>query len=397
MACVTKRRGKWILDYRDAHGKRHWETTDLSKKEAQLLLAQRLQEIHRGEYQAKREERTFDGLAEAYLAGHVRVNVRATTAKDYEGNLKLHIRPYFTGRRIRHITPEQVEQFRAYLLENGVGRRTVNKCLTLLSMMFRYALRHRWISYNPAADVKKLRDPAIKHDQVEDSILQPEEIKRLLKAADERYRVLFLTAILTGLRQGELLGLQWGDIDWNGKQLHVRRQFTHGRFSELKTKSSRRRVGLSEELIGELKKWKLRCPKGGHDLIFPTGTGNPESHSNLMSRGFYPALRRAGLRRIRFHDLRHTFASFLVAKNVHPKRIQSLLGHSSITITMDVYGHLMDETDNEAAEHIADLVFGSKVVARKKKGLRRETQVLESYGGPGRTRTYDQRIMSPRL
>ena len=138
--------------------------------------------------------------------------------------------------------------------------------------------------------------------------------------------------MLTGLRQGELLGLQWGDIDWSPKQVHVRRQFGARRFAELKTRHSRRREGLSEELLSVLQAWKLRCPNGEHDLVFPHENGRPLDHGILLCSGFYPALRRAKLRRIRFHDLRHTFASLLIMQNVHPKRIQALMGHSTIRI-----------------------------------------------------------------
>src|SRR3990167_8622489 len=114
MACVTKRRGKWMLDYRDQHRKRHWEVTNGNRKDAELLLAQRLQEIGKGEYLSRSEEKTFDELAEAYLAAHIRINVRATTAKDYEANLDLHLKPYFSGRRLRAITPSMVEDFRRH-------------------------------------------------------------------------------------------------------------------------------------------------------------------------------------------------------------------------------------------------------------------------------------------
>jgi len=133
--------------------------------------------------------------------------------------------------------------------------------------------------------------------------------------------------VLTGLREGELLGLAWGDIDWTARQIYVRQQYTAGRFSELKTKASRRRVDLPGELVAELRRWRLQCPPGAHDLVFPTGLGTPDSPCNLLNRGFYPALRRAGLRKIRFHDLRHTYASLLIANGEHPKRIQALMGH----------------------------------------------------------------------
>ena len=98
--------------------------------------------------------------------------------------------------------------------------------------------------------------------------------------------------------------------------------------------------------------------RGGTDLVFPSGAGNPENHGNLLRRGFYPALRRSGIKQVRFHDLRHTYASLLIANNEHPKYIQSQLGHSSIKITMDTYGHLMNATNNRAAEKLADLALG---------------------------------------
>jgi len=392
MACVTKRRGKWILDYRDQQGKRHWETTNGNRKQAGLLLAQRLQEIGRHEYQPRSEQKTFDELADAYLAGHVRVNVRASTAKSYEGDLNRHILPYFKGRKIREITPDDIDHFKSHLLEKeikrkrkneivinkGVGRRTVNKCLTLLSMMFRYALRYRWMSYNPAAEVKKLRYPTIKHDLIDENTLTPDEINRLLDKADGRWWLLIMTAIYTGMRQGELLGLQWGDIDWNTKEIYVRRTFSDGRFSEPKTRSSRRRIRIDETLVQELKHWKLQCPKGELELVFPNGAGNPENHGNLLNRGFYPALRRAGLRKIRFHDLRHTYVSLLIASGVDVKTASILAGHSSIKITLDIYGHLYPNSFDGIAERLHSLIkSGSKMVANDKTNIDDNLQVLD--------------------
>jgi len=226
------------------------------------------------------------------------------------------------------------------------------------------------------------------------------EIQALLAATDPRRRVVILTAVLTGLREGELLGLPWGDIDWQNRQIYVRQQYTAGRFSELKTKASRRRVDLPGELAQELRRWRLQCPPGAHDLVFPTGAGNPESHSNLLNRGFYPALRRAGLRKIRFHDLRHTYASLLIANGEHPKRIQALMGHSSINVTMDVYGHLMPGAGDEVADRLGALVFrpsGSKTVAVDELELADDAQAIVFNGGPCRSRTCDQRIKSPLL
>ena len=156
-------------------------------------------------------------------------------------------------------------------------------------------------------------------------------------------------------------------MDMKASKLHVRLNLADsdkGQEPTLqppKTKTSRRTVPLPPELIHELRIWKLKCPKGEHGLVFPNGAGNPENHGNVLRRGFYPALRRAGLRHIRFHDMRHTYASLLIENGEHPKYIQTQLGHSSIKITMDVYGHLMNATNSRAAEKLATLALGKEI------------------------------------
>lgn len=159
-------------------------------------------------------------------------------------------------------------------------------------MIFNYAARHRWVDHNPAEYVEKLKDEAyLHHRPVDENILTPDEVRRLVAATDEHHRLLVQTAVFTGMRQGELLGLQWGDIDWNSRQIHVRRAWKDGAFTQPKTRNSQRRVDVPDFLLHELKKWRLRCPKGELDMVFPNGAGNPETHANvLLSR---PAPRRA--------------------------------------------------------------------------------------------------------
>jgi hypothetical protein len=143
--------------------------------------------------------------------------------------------------------------------------------------------------------------------------------------------------------------------------------------------------------------WRLQCPPGAHDLVFPNGAGSPENQGNLLNRGFYPALRRAGLRKIRFHDLRHTYASLLIANGEHPKRIQALMGHSSINVTMDVYGHLMPQGGDEVADRLGALVFrgsGSKTVECDEPELADNAQAIVSVGGQRGNRTLDKRFSS---
>jgi integrase len=134
-----------------------------------------------------------------------------------------------------------------------------------------------------------------------------------------------------------------------------------GEFVAPKTVTSARRIDLTDALIAELREWRLACPIGADDLIFPNLDGKPLCHSNLLQRGFYPALRRAGLRQIRFHDLRHTFASLLLANGEDVVRVSRLLGHSSPKITLDVYSHPLPTAHYGTAERLERVLNGNNL------------------------------------
>jgi integrase len=179
-----------------------------------------------------------------------------------------------------------------------------------------------------------------------------------------------MSAVLTGMREGELLGLKWSDINWFSRQVEVNRTYNHGQFYKPKSKTSRRKIDMAPELVGELKKWKLACPPSDLDLVFPSEAGTPSDAANMLKRRFFPALKRAKLPRIRFHDLRHTFAALVWDQTKDLKYLQTQLGHSSVQMTLDIYGHLMKKTNQDAATKLGEAVFGgdgSKMVAVTKK------------------------------
>ena len=167
-----------------------------------------------------------------------------------------------------------------------------------------------------------------------------------------------MLAVFTGARQGELLGLKWADVDWDNSQIHVQRTYTKGRFFATKTKSSNRKVDLGPKVITSLKKWKLACPKSELGLIFPNDAGKPMNYSNMMNRHFKPSLKSAKVPQIRFHDLRHTYASLFIEQGENLKYVQTQLGHSSPTVTLNVYAHLMKSTNQEAACRLENTIFG---------------------------------------
>lgn len=403
MATVRKNRQRWVADYRDQHGRRRIEAPQgafdnaaQEKLAAQALLTKRLAEVARGEHIPERQRPTFCELCDAYL--NSKVNIRPTTLRSYRSLIDLYLRPYFGNRRIHHISAADIERFRSELMtglppsvasafvaqklaahprwsqgrakqdakRKKPGARTINKALTVLVMMLNYAARHRWVDFNAAEFVERLRDSrGIGHRPIDDNILTPQELRRLIEATDlGRDRLIIQLAAFTGMRQGEILGLQWGDVDWERRQIYVRRAWKEGEFTEPKTRSSARRVDLPDFLVLELKKWRLACPKGEYDLIVPNGAGNPESHANVLQRVFYPALRRASLRRIRFHDLRHTFASLLLANGEDIVRVSRLLGHASPHVTLTVYSHMLPKEHYGSADRLSRLVYGTDSTVR---------------------------------
>lgn len=369
MATVARRRNRYVVDWRDATGRRRWKSF-IKKKEAEAYRDEVAQNTRRGI--VTDDNIKFDQLVKDWKKSHLETSVRPATKADYKSLLNVHIEPFFNGSRLREIRRPLVLKFRASMLDNDVGRRTINKALSLTGSLFRYAELNGQVHHNPFIKVMLPKAPAddAEYEGDEIEVLSVDEQRRLIDAVDGRDRILLMTALATGLRQGELLGLKWGDLDLKDGQLYVRRQYTRGAFAPLKTEYAKRRVPLPKSLVKELRKWKLACPTGDRDLIFPNSLGKPESAANLLKRGFYPALRRAKIRRIRFHALRHSYVSTLIEYGVtNIKRLQMLLGHSSAMITLDTYTHLLPDSDDGIAVAAESALFasGSKTVAVESK------------------------------
>ena len=214
----------------------------------------------------------------------------------------------------------------------SVGRRTVAAALALLSSLLSFAIELRGATYNAAAGVKKRSgDRSAKVDAAH--VLTVAETRRLIEATPDEHRPLVRFAVETGLREAELFGLQWGDLDFGSGLVRVRRQRRRGDFAELKTAHSQRVVPLTAGLISELKRWRLACPISEADLVFPNRSGRPHSSSNFLKRLFYPAFGRAGFERaeltttrFRFHQLRHTFATQRWPQASQSRKCRATLG-----------------------------------------------------------------------
>jgi integrase len=368
--CVRYRRGRWELDFRDALGRRHQEACgDLRKqetrqrKEAEARLHKRLEEVNAGKYQAPSEYITVEEMVRSYLSNHVAPGgVEPETLEEYERTGALHIYPHIGSLVARNVRRIQIETWRKELLAKEVhltpqakanrakkglpprllSPRTVSKAMELVSASFRYAMSHEWVVRDPTLGVSRptKRNTGGELALSQKNVLSPEELHRYFAAAGDRWVLLLKFAAYTGMREAEMCGVSWDDVDFVTCIAHVRRTWRRGRFKVPKTAHSIREVHFPASLVPELKKWKLACPKGEHRLVFPTETGGPMNPANILHRGHYPALRRAGLRKVRFHDLRHAFATLALAEDARRLGgVSQQLGHADTAITLRVYRH----------------------------------------------------------
>jgi integrase len=202
-------------------------------------------------------------------------------------------------------------------------------------------------------------------------VLSVAQVVALLKAAKgTRFEALYVLAVTTGLRQGELLGLQWEDIDFTGAKAHIRhglQQLGDRRWlAEPKTARARRVVNLPAMAVAALRSHRRHMLAEGHPhgLVFCDTRGGSVRKSNLVRRSFKPILERAELPPIRFHDLRHTAATLLFKQGVHPRVVQELLGHAQIAVTLDTYSHVLPSMGRAAVEKIDNLLGHAKAKRR---------------------------------
>lgn len=287
------------------------------------------------------------------------------THDQYRRTVEKHILPHIGNIRLKDLRPERVERLYASLLKSGSGVRTVRIVHAVLHRSLEKAVRYGLILRNPT-DGAAL--PQYTHAEMQ--MLDETQVSHLLMAAKgSRHEALYHLAVTTGMRMGELFGLRWSDLHWVSGRITVRRQVQyvpgHGwSFVEPKTRSGRRAIKLGEGVLQALREHLERQQKeqdvGGerwvdYDLIFPSKSGTPLDPSNLRL-DFARVLQRGGLPKIRFHDLRHTAASLMLNHGIPVIVVSKILGHSKTSITMDIYGHLSNEMQDEAAQLMDELV-----------------------------------------
>lgn len=365
MAGSIRKRGKstWELAFETgsdsvtAKRKRRYQSVKGTKKEAEQALTAAMSRYDRGT-DIVPDKVTLAEFLNRWLADYADFNVVPSTAQRYRIAISKHISPHVGSLLLSRLRPLHIQQLHATCMKEGLSARTVTQHHRIVSEALKHAVQWQLLFANPAASIS-----APRFERLEMKTFDKDEIQRLLAAAEGTYlHDLIYLALHTGARSGELLALRWSDIDFEHSRLAIRRtvQRITGQgvvFGQTKNHRSRRAITLSPEasaFLQERRKRQLseRQPLGlayfDQDLVFAQPLGQPYEPGQV-SRAFPKLLERAGLRRIRFHDLRHTTATMLLSAGIHAKVVSERLGHATINITLDTYSHVLPDLQEEAA------------------------------------------------
>lgn len=335
-----------------------------TKKDAEKALALIEAEVFKGTYFEPSSIHFKDHLYEWFKVKKNSINIQ--TAQVYENYLNNRIIPVLGHVQLSQLTPMLLQNYVSNLKEEGLASATIKKIYNIIKGSLDYAVNMELLPSNPA---KKIQLPKDKKKEMK--VWDIDEIRAFLKiASKDRLYPAFHLAITTGMRRGEILGLRWKDVDLDKGILYVRQTLSKDgkRFlSGAKTESSVRSIKLSNETIAVLRKHKARVAKEklqlgpdyvDYDLVVCTSKGTPVNPENLK-KTYERLIKEADVPKIRFHDLRHTHATMLLAQGVHAKVISERLGHSNIKITLDTYSHVLPNMQEEAANQIDALLSKS--------------------------------------
>jgi integrase len=362
----------WIAKWRDGgrqvqrglgfvHSQRHPEGLTRAEAEGTLAKLRDRVAVERAEQEreaekrlAEEQRRTLGQVGEALIAAKRDAGRKRSTIEAYSYWLRIHIVDYFGPMSVSEITREDVRGFAAALERKGLAPKSRANALGSLHSLIEFAIDEGWaVGENP---VKRVRKPALAATDPDIRFLDTEELEALLRAvpSDPLGRVesvMYLAAAMTGMRQGELFALRWRDVDWIAGRVRVRRNYVRGEFGTPKSKRSSRSIPLARRIAAELDMlFRDSGFTGDDDLVFAHPlTGKPIDRSKLLKR-FKAALRRAGVREVRFHDLRHTFGTRMAAQGVPMRVLQELLGHRDFKTTLIYADYAPSEREAEWVE-----------------------------------------------
>ncbi len=386
----------WIADYTDQNGKRHIKTFP-RKKDAEAFANKAGVEVRGHIHVADSDSVTVAEAAADWLA-RARRELERGTCDQYRQHVDLHILPFIGNMKLSRLTVPAVRSFMDKLHDEGRSPAMVKAVRTSLGSIIAEAQERGKAIRNPVREMATNKKSTTSSEKRRKKRLEygvdiptHAEINTIIAHASDRFRPLLTVAVFTGLRSSELRALRWADVDFDKRTIRVaQRADAYSDIGMPKSEAGQRTVPVGPHVINTLKEWKLRCPKGELDLVFPNTRGRLESHANLAKRGLIAPQLAAGLtkRKVKrdglrkpvldangkpimvtsakyegMHALRHWFASWCLnrksdgGRELTPKLVQAYLGHSSIKLTFDTYGHLFPSQDDEAALAAAEAVL----------------------------------------
>lgn len=349
-----------------ATGKRRqqWRTIKGTKRDAERELVEILQSLETGSY-IKPNRITVGEYLQQWSETYALMHTSPRTAESYQSEVQNHLIPGLGAISLCQLQPQQIENYYAHALtkgrsdgKGGLSSRTVLYHHRILSEALSHAVKMGLVNHNVAQVVQPPKPGRAKI-----ATLASDDIPKFLEAAsDSPYRTLFFTALSTGMRLGELLGLRWCDVDFDSRSLFVSQALYKSsgvcQMREPKSPHSRRQIAMPTSLIAVLQQHKavqeaeevlLGKSLTKSDLVFAHPDGKPLDR-HTVSHSFSKVLERAELPHIRFHDLRHTHATLMLKSGVHPKVVSERLGHASVAFTLDTYSHVVPGLQEAAAE-----------------------------------------------
>jgi integrase len=372
-------REAWVVDYADQHGERHIKTF-AKKRDADAHHAIVGVAVRTGTHTADSRSVTVAKAAELWLESCEAAGLERTTLTSYRQHAELHITPILGALRLSQLTVPLVRGFEDRLRKDGRSPAMVRLARRALGGILADAQERGLVAQNVVYSLRKNRRSRRADGngklKIGIDIPSPAEMRAIVTALatiDDatRWRPLLLTAIFTGLRASELRGLRWADVDLKAGELHVRqRADRHGTMGRPKSEAGERTVPLPPMVIAALREHRLACRNSELDLAFPNSKGNVDHRNSIVYGGFHPAQVTAGVvdqhgkaKYPGLHSLRHFYASWCINRRVDGglelplKLVQTRLGHASIQMTADTYGHLFPRGDDGSELAAAERAF----------------------------------------
>jgi integrase len=364
---VGKNKDKWVGRYREdvigiegdtrrvrreviLGNKRDLPTKRLAQRRMDAVLAR----VNGLDYRPGRVA-TFEEFVERWKV-EVLITQQLSSIRAVKSHLKCHIVPQLAKLRLEQFSVENQQTFITRIFEKGASRKTVLNVLGTLSSILTTA--RDWGYTCEQIDMNKLRLPP-RGEQFEAPHFTVDQLQRILAIAEEPWHTLFCILTMDGLRAGEVLGLQWKDIDLDRRLLHVRRSAWYGHVQTAKSKASETVLPLPLPLVAVLKKYHGQWKPNPQGFLFVTRNGRPPSSNKVVEYHLWTILDALGIPRCGLHAFRHSHTALLLDSGATPKVVQRQLRHADARTTLEIYGHVVGDAQREAVERVASIVDGN--------------------------------------